>query len=143
MRTLNRFLAGAGAVMATALPASAAMAAPADVTRVGYINGFINSCTSEVVDVNGRYQEVIHTKADGSVFGQVSIQATGVGDKGNVYVINDNGWTKFNADGSIAVQNQLRMISKGSAPNLLAVVKFTISANGDFELTTDKTACAG
>jgi hypothetical protein len=143
MRTFNRIFAGLGAVMATALPASAAMAAPADVVRVGIINGYISTCTDELVNIEGRYQEVIHPNADGSWSGHVTIQATAVGDKGNVYVIKDNAWTKVNADGSLSAQDQFRMISRGSAQNMLAFVGLTISASGDFELTTDRTACTG
>jgi hypothetical protein len=143
MRTFHRILAGVGAVVATALPASAAMAAPADIVRVGIINGYISTCTDELVNIEGRYQEVIHPNAEGSWFGHVSIQATAVGDKGNVYVIKDNGWTEVNADGSESVRNQFRMISKGSAQNMLSSVAFTISASGDFELTTDRNVCVG
>lgn len=143
MRNFDRLLAGVGAAMATALSASPAMAAPAEVVRTGLVNGYITSCTDKLVYVEGSSQEVLHPNADGSLFGHVSIQATGVGAKGNTYLVKDNAWTKFNADGSASVQDQFRMISKGSAPNLVAFVTLTIFANGDFELTTDRSACPG
>jgi hypothetical protein len=142
MRPLNRILAAAGVVIAMALPASAAMAAPAQVTRDGATGGYLTSCTGEVVDINGTYHEVRHATADGSVTFHVSIKATGVGNKGNVYVVNDNGWTKFNADGSVSAQDHFRMITKGSAQNQLQFVKFTILPSGELKLT-EKSVCVG
>jgi hypothetical protein len=143
MRTFHRILAGVGVMVATAIPASAAMAAPAQVDRFGAIGGYYTTCTDEIVEINGTYHQVIQTKADGSVTGHVSIKAKGVGDKGNVFVLNENAWDKVNADGSETVLDQFRMISKGSAQNLLQFVGFTISPSGEFTLTTDRSVCVG
>jgi hypothetical protein len=143
MRTFHRILAGVGVVIATTLPVSAAMAAPAQVDRFGAIGGYYTTCTDELVEIDGTYHQVIKTKADGSVTGHVSIKAKGVGDKGNIYVLNENAWDKVNADGSEAVQSKFRMISKGSAQNLLQFVGFTISPSGEFTLTTDRSDCVG
>jgi hypothetical protein len=143
MRTFKRGIAGTAVVVATILSAPVAIAAPADVDRNGIVNGYISDCNGELVSIEGTYHEVIRTGADGSRSGHVAIRATGIGDQGNVYVVNENTSDKIGGDGSETVLNQFRMISKGSAPNFLASIKFTISAAGDFNLLSSRSICPG
>jgi hypothetical protein len=145
MRTFHRILAGVGVVLATAIPASSAVAAPAQVDRVGYSAGFYTSCADEgkIVDVNGTYHLVTQTKADGSVTYHLSIKAKGVRDDGMLYVLNENNIVKEGADGSLILKDQFRVIRSGSSQNLLEFVGFTISASGELTLTTFRSVCVG
>jgi hypothetical protein len=145
MRTFHRILAGAGAVLATALPASAAIAAPAQLERVGFRIEYLTGCTDdpELVVINGRYHLVTLTKADGSVAYHLSIKSSGVGDNGIVYIVNENALEKDNPDGSLIVRDEFRVISNGSSQNVLQFVGFTISSSGVLTLTTDRSVCVG
>ncbi|CAN7467214.1 hypothetical protein LJR078_003221 [Arthrobacter sp. LjRoot78] len=131
--------------MAAVVPATAANAAPATVIRIGYGGGAVITvdCTTGTIRVDGAYQEVIHTNADGSWSGHVTIKATASDDEGNAYVLNENASSIVKADGTVLVQDQFHFISKGSAPNFVAFIKFTILANGDAVLITDRTECIG
>ncbi|WP_255771707.1 hypothetical protein [Pseudarthrobacter sulfonivorans] len=145
MRTFHRILAGAGVLLATALPASAALAAPAQLERVGFRIEYLTGCTDdpELVVINGRYHLLTLTKADGSVAYHLSIKSSGVGDDGIVYIVNENASDRINADGTEIVLDQFRVISKGSSQNVLQFVGFTISPSGVLTLTTDRSVCVG
>jgi len=142
MRTLKRAVAGAAVVMAPVLPAPVAIAAPADVYRAGAATGYISDCTGELVSLEGTYQAVIQTQTDGSWAGHVTIRGKGIGDQGNVYEIHENALDRVSADGSETGQDEFRMTSKGSAPNFIVSVKYSISAAGDFDFSF-RSICPG
>lgn len=142
MRAFNRILTGAAVLLATALPASAAMAAPADVIRNDTFTTFVNTCTNEpeTVDLTGTLHQIFHFNADGSWVSTLSIRTTGIGDQGNSYVVKENNRVKVGS-GNVDVQDYFRMTSTGSAPDLLVFIKFTVSG-GVFDITV-KSVCAG
>lgn len=145
MRFPRRILAFPVVAATLLVSAGGASAAPAEVIRFGFGGGgSITGCANEQITlIDGTYQLLDHTNVNGSEFIHWSVRGTGIGDQGHVYVFEENGWNKVSTDGDQFVQDQLRMISKGSAPDLLVSFRFIAFANGDFQVTTDKTVCTG
>lgn len=111
-------------LIATLLPASAAVAGAAEVTRSGQIGGLFTTCTNEVVELEGTYLNISRQLPDGKYDQRVIIHATGTGASGAEYVWNyESHWVtngiQFSFEDDRAV-----LISLGSADNLRTVFHF-------------------
>lgn len=96
----------------------------------------------ELVYIEGRYQELVQFKADGSWSAHLSSQSIVVGDQGNVYVFKEDAWGKIDTGGNATYYDMLRLVSQGPGPNLLASIRLNISPSGEVELVSLRDSCA-
>lgn len=96
-------------------------------------------CTGELVEISGTIHFVTQTQADGSVMGHFNYQGvTGVGlTSGITYqtAAVDQVRLRTPFPSSIASAQSFRLISPGSASNLLVHVLYHITVNGNGEVT--------
>lgn len=95
-----------------------------------------------MVYIEGRYQELVQFKADGSWSAHLSSQSIVVGDQGNVYVFKEDAWGKIDTGGNATYYDMLRLVSQGPGPNLLASIRLNISPSGEVELVSLRDSCA-
>ena len=118
--------------------------------RMPITTTFLDECTGEEIQITGEAHLLasITTTPDGRMrrHAHVNLNAKGVGlTSGNVYEINDNFKIREvtdPADCAFKYQDveRIRLISKGSQPNQLAVVGLKLSQNADCQFTSEVTA---
>ena len=131
MRPLNRILAGAGVVMTTALPTSAAMAAPAEVIKEDAIAIVTTSCIGgDEIFLEGTFHTVLKTRANGTVKQQAVIHLKGTGTSGTRYVLNQTLQATFN-DSADSGRSISVLVSLGRQPNEIAVFRWDSATSLD------------
>lgn len=111
---------------------------------------FFDECTGEDVQITGEAHLMgsITTTKDGRMrrHAHVNLHGTGVGlTSGNEYVINDNFKIREVTDPADCAfkyedVERIRLISKGSLPNQMAVIGLKLSQNAECQFTSEVTA---
>jgi len=140
----------AAVCLLTALSSPAARAEVQLNERMPVSGTFFDECTGEEIQITGEAHLLgsITTTKDGRTrrHAHVNLTGTGVGlTSGNEYVINDNFKIREvtdPADCAFKYQDveRIRLISKGSLPNQLAIVGLKLSQNADCEFSSEITA---
>lgn len=126
MRLVIRLFALLAFVLAMLAPAGGAAAEPAETTRVDQFTFTFNACNGEFVLVEGTYHIVTKQKKDGFV-NHVTFHGQGTGNQGNEYVVNLNN-KNSSKNATFRIDERLRVISKGSAPNAVGTFHFDSSS---------------
>jgi hypothetical protein len=130
MRTFHRILAGVGVVIATTLPASAAMAAPPEIIRDIAVTSLTNSCNGDNIYLEGTFHTVIKTSPDGTIKQQAVIHLKGTGTSGTRYVLNQTLHTTFN-DSTDSGRSIAVLVSLGRQPNEITVFHWNSATSLD------------
>jgi hypothetical protein len=118
--------------------------------RIPVSTTFLDECTGEEIQITGEAHLMgsITTSKDGTMrrHAHINLHGTGVGlTSGNEYVINDNFKIREVTDPAecgFKYQDveRIRLISKGSLPNQMAIIGLKLSQNSDCQFESEITA---
>lgn len=138
MRLFIQILTALAFALAMALPGGGAVAAPAVVERTeDFTTAAFDSCSGQFVTLSGTFHVVTKQNADGSSTQRVAFNATGTGEDGTEYVLNETQTTQT-VGTDVVLDDRNVLVSRGSAPNQRALVH--IAASGE---VTARIACTG
>jgi hypothetical protein len=92
-----------------------------------------NSCTGEAIDFTGWVHLVRMQGEDGGLELHLNTHLTGVGDRGNGYVVN-LGQVLRVGESTFSVSFRERLISQGAETNMLLVITHTVPGEFDISL---------
>ncbi|MDR6413313.1 hypothetical protein [Pseudarthrobacter sulfonivorans] len=131
MRTFYRILAGVGVLMATALPASASMAAPPElIIKEDAFVTVTNSCNGDEIYLEGTFHTVVKTNSAGTTKQEAVIHLKGTTTSGTRYVLNQTLQTTF-SDSADSGHSIAVLVSLGRQPNETAVFRWNSATSLD------------
>ncbi len=136
MRAFIRFLAPPALLLTLLAPAGAATAAPATSERGEDVIFLVNSCNNgELIQGQVTFHGIFKQQKNDTFIQHFNFHGTAVGDQGNEYVLNDNFKVESTNDfSSESLEERLRLISKGSAPNEVVIFRLE---DGEFTVESD------
>lgn len=145
MHSVTRILVSLAFILAILLPANAASAAPAVIAhQQGSFFFEADGCNGEEVALEGIYHVTYKRQRDDRINVLMLLHGTGVDSQGNQYVMS----MTFRGHGDTSLQKPLiqkgttALVSKGSAPNMLAKLHFRFTAEST-EIYDVEIACRG